>query len=250
MDLPDTGKTMSLGALAGIGLILPFISWQNGLGWNDSFLVSLVGNGFAALVTFFHEIGHTVAGWFYGYVTLPAFDFQHGGGMAWQITGQLLPLNLALYAGIGYLFHLARWNPGIRILLGLLALFHLATAYNDFHMVVIDFMGPAFEALTGGFLLFRAWMNLAARGWGERFLNAAIGWAMCLRVLVDSWGLTHNEAARTAYYTQKGTHGFGDFDKIADNLGLDFGTVVFFWGILAITAMVIPVLLYKSGMNE
>lgn len=221
---------------------VPFYAWiyDESWGWARGFPLSWMAAGMTTFITFFHEIGHTLFGWFYGYVTLPAFDFQHGGGMAWMMTDQLLPLQLCLYGLLIYAIYCAREYRGVQIMLGLLILFHMATAYTPFHMTVINFMGPGFVVLTASFFLYRAWLDLAPRGALERFLNGYFGFAMVIYTLVDGWALIHSKAARLVYYEQKGQHGFGDFDKTANALHAGFESVVWVWLALAVLGLLLP----------
>src|SRR5688500_2816830 len=45
------------------------------------YFVPLTRMMFSALVTLFHELGHAVVGWLFGYPSIPAFDFVYGGGI-------------------------------------------------------------------------------------------------------------------------------------------------------------------------
>ncbi len=244
-----TFRFMIIGLMLAYVCCLPFLAWLYNYQWEwvRHFPFSWIAAGMSMFVTFFHEIGHTVFAWFYGYVTLPSFDFQHGGGMAWMITGQLLPLNLALYGLILYGIYLFREYRVTQVLLAAVLVFHVATAYTPFHMSVINFMGPGFEALIAGFFLYRAWFDLAPRGDVERFLNAFFGFGMIIHAFMNGWALIHSKAVRLVYFEQKGQHGFGDFDKIANALHIPFETVVTAWMGLAVACFVVPLLHYLIG---
>ena len=61
-----------------------------------SFLEMLVGY-FVVLV---HEMGHAIAGWLFGYPSLPAFDFTYGGGVtSWAWSLKMLSPTSVLRAG-------------------------------------------------------------------------------------------------------------------------------------------------------
>ena len=196
----------------------------------DEFIFYALGNGLAMMNTFFHEIGHTVFAWFYGYPALPMFDFAHGGGMSiWSADNHWIVIfgiwGALIYGIVQY--DILWW----RILLGSLLVFNLATVFvDDVHMAIISFMGPGAQSLISAFFITRAIYNFAPRGTAERFLNAAIGFGMVIAIFIDSFGLLRSEIHRSLYYTQKGQHGFGDFDKIADSFyGLSFDSVVALW---------------------
>src|SRR6185436_7236980 len=59
---------------------------------------------FSAIVTLFHEFGHAVAGWLFGYASLPAFDFVYGGGMTHHG-----PFRLSIAVGVGCGFAYLAW---------------------------------------------------------------------------------------------------------------------------------------------
>ncbi len=213
------------------------------LGW--------AGSGLHYIAIFFHEIGHTVAAWFYGYITLPMFDFTHGGGFAYMLSGSN-PLVLAcIWGALLYGIYTFRAYKIIAIGLAGLLLLNLATFHNEgWRLSIINFMGPAFEALVAGFLLFRALFDLAPRGNLERILNALFGFGMIFRIFIDSYGLLHNQTHRLSYYKQKGSHGFGDFDKIANQFyGLDFEMVIYCWSGLALLCLLIPLILKATYKN-
>jgi hypothetical protein len=234
---------------------LAVYSWIFGRDWEwaEGMPLGLLGTGMNYMATFFHEIGHTVFAWFYGYPTLPSFDFEHGGGMAWMMSDQQKALVFCVWAIIGYGIYLMREYILLQILLGLLLLFGIATAFSeDWRLSVINFMGPGFEPLTGALLLYRALMNLVERQPGERFASAMFGFGLILRAWLDGWGLLHSGAHRTEYYKQKGQHGFGDFDKIGDTFPhLGFHGAVVTWLALGVVSFLAAFILYAvSGRSD
>ena len=251
-DLLKTYRVMIGGLAAAVVINTPFLSWVYGYewGWAVGFPLGWLGQGLSAFITFFHEIGHTLAGWFYGYVTIPSFDFQHGGGMAWQVTGQLPALDFCLYALLGYAFYLLRGSAGAQAGIAAVILFHVATAYVPVHESILDFMGPGFEAMIASFFLTRAWLDLAPRGGIERFLNALFGFAMIGHIFIEGWALLHDDAMRLVYFEQKGQHSFGDFDKVAEAMSVDFSTVVRVWLGLGLAALLAPWFLFLVSSRD
>jgi hypothetical protein len=238
-----------------IGLIVSILAcisvWHQVFGQAISiFPLGWMGAGLTYMSIFFHEIGHTVTAWFYGYPTVPMFDFEHGGGLAVWFSDSIFLIVVCVWGLFGYGILVFRDYKIVQLVLGALLLFNFATFWNeDWHRSVIDFMGPAFEALVAGFFLFRAIFNLAPRGDFERILNAVFGFGMIFRIFIDGYGLLHNQEHRLSYYQQKGMHGFGDFDKIADSLGLGFDSVVYAWGFLGVACLTVPfvLLLFRSS---
>jgi hypothetical protein len=246
-------KLLFIGAAICIAIIsnLTFYNYVFEMDWPWAYNIlpfGWIGLGMGYMGTFFHELGHTALAWFYGYPTLPMFDFTHGGGLALSTSGQQIFILIAVWAALisGYWhfkdYFFIKW--GCAALLGL----NLAFAFNDGHEFFINFMGPAAQPLVAGFLLFRALFDLAPRGALERFLNAAIGLAMFGAVFIDGLGLLSRSAHRLSYFQQKGAHGFGDFDKIGYQLPLlGFHGIVYIWLLLALICFIVPLYLYKRS---
>ncbi len=243
----STCQMMLLGLCFAVLVNLPFYAWIFAKDWPliSGFPVALLGAGMVYMATFFHEIGHTVFMWFYGYPTVPVFDFKYGGGMAQALSGQQIPLLVVIWGSMGYGLWLFRETRFFQSAIIALFLLNVAMAFNHYHAVVIDFMGPAAECIVAAFLLYRALFDVAPRGEFERFLNAFFGFGMIVQVFINGYGLMYNNAYRLLYYEQKGSHGFGDFHKIADKLTfLDFQGVVIVWLVLNLVCLILPFVLY------
>ncbi len=233
------------GLLGAILLLLPAIEYHNDIdiplvGWP----LAVLAQGATYLAVFFHEIGHAVAGWFYGYISVPYFDFSDGGGMTAQLGEQrpvLFVLTYILLAYGAFLFFREKILIGG---LAALALLHVTTAYNDAHQVVFLFAGHGTEILIGSFMLFRAAFNAAPRGKVERFLNALFGFYFLLSILRMTYRLMTSDVERAVYARQKGGAHFGDFDRIADYLATDIQHVAFFTLVLCGIFLVLPLLCY------
>lgn len=249
MDAKATRRVLLAGLIIGAVMVIPYHAWlwDEDWQWAYGFPLGWLGIGLTYMSTFFHEIGHTLAAWFYGYFTLPSFDFAHGGGMAWSFGGQQIGILLLLYGAIGYGLYMFRGLRALQVALAAALLFNLATAFNeDIYRSVIDFMGPAFVPLIAAFLLYRTIMDLAPRGGFERLLNAVFGFGLIFHALTEAYNLLNNEAYRLVYFEQKGQHGFGDFDKIAGRFAsLDFHHVVMGWAGLCLVCLILPFLLAR-----
>ncbi len=246
----STSKIMLLGLVFAILANIPFYTWVFGeyWSWATGFPLSWIGTGLNYMAIFFHEIGHTVFMWFYGYPTLPTFDFEHGGGMSWALSGQKIPIVITIWFIMGYGFWILKGHKKLQLGIVLLCILNITLVFNQHHTALLDFMGPAFESLVASFFLYRALFNLAPRGDLERFLNSFFGFAMIFQVFVNAYGLLKSEAYRLAYYQQKGSHGFGDFDKIADRISyLSFDAIVSIWIILNTICLILPLILYTKS---
>lgn len=243
----STSKVMVLGLIFAILANIPFYMWIFNVHWSwaTGFPLGWIGVGMTYMGTFFHEIGHTIFMWFYGYPTVPTFDFEHGGGMAWALTGQQTVILIAIWSAMAYgLFALCEYRI-LQIGIIALAVLNVSLAFNHYHAVVLDFMGPAMVCFVASFFIYRALLDSAPRGDFERFLNAFFGLGLIIQVGVNGYGLLNETAYRLVYYQQKGSHGFGDFDKIADRLTfLNFNGVVSLWLIINVICLVVPFVLY------
>jgi len=244
-EILDTCKIMLAGFVFAILLTLPMLNWIYGYDWSwvDGFPFGWMGLSLTYMTTLFHEMGHTVMFWFYGYVTLPSFDLQHGGGMSYTITGQLIILHLALYILLGYGFVQLQGHRNWQMACIAIGIFHLATAHFDFHQALCIFAGPLAQVIVGSFFLVRAWLNAAPSPF-ERFLSAAFGFGMLLMVIFDGWALVHNDVWRLVYFEQKGAHAAGDFDRIAELMDIGFTKIIWVWMSCALAGLIMPLAFY------
>ncbi len=243
----STTQILLFGGVFSIVANIPFYAWIFNKHWvlAKSFPVSWIGVGMNYMATFFHEIGHTISMWFFGYPAIPAFDFAHGGGISLALTGQQIPILVIVWGFLGYSFWLLKGYKDLQIGIILLFLFNIVFAFNQYHVAINDFMGAIFECLVAAFFIYRALFNLAPRGDLERFLNAFFGFGMIFQVFVNSYGLLSSSVYRLAYYQQKGSHGFGDFDKIVDRITfLNFDGVIYIWIFVNILCLLLPFVLF------
>lgn len=183
----------------------------------QSGILSIISAGFYYVAIFFHEIGHSLFGWVFGYVAAPSFDFQHGGGMSWHLD-RSWPLQIIMWLIGAYgLFKL--WALDYKPLFLSAAALYLAligVSLTDFHEAVPLFMGHGLEAIIGGFLLARGFLNILLTRPEERWLNVFVGAYMIFNLLHFCWQINHDPAFQALYTAQKGSHGFGDLDRISN----------------------------------
>jgi len=243
-----TRYIMLAGLAAALFLNLPLFSLMAEFYWPvvQGGVPMILANGLSYFITFFHELGHSITGWFYGYPTIPMFDFKHGGGWAYQPVGQQIILLIAIWAVMLYaIFVFLRGYKFLQGTVLVLLLFNIATAFMPLHRVMFDFMGPVAPPLMGTFFLYRALFDLAPRGNGERFLNSLFGFALPLHAMIEGFGLLYNDMARTMYWNQKSAHGIGDLDKIAGSFtSISFSGIVVLWIITSLLCLMGPFLLY------
>jgi hypothetical protein len=167
------------------------------------------------LVTLVHELGHTLAGWLYGYPSIPAFDFVYGGGVTlhqdrqWLLTG----LWLAAFAWLLYFF---RRNPGTLLVISSLAGAYIITAATSWHEAMVIAMGHGGELLFATVFLYRAWGGTSLVHALERPIYAFAGFYIQFYDLRFAFELLTSQAARLDYEDAKGGGHWMDFSRLAD----------------------------------
>ncbi len=238
---------MMLGVSLAIIVTLSFYAYIFDKNWFllTGFPVGWISASMSYMIVFFHEIGHTIFMWFYGYPAIPTFDFKHGGGMSWPLFGQQIIILIIIWSIMGYGLWLFKGYLGLQIAIALLFLLNIGFAFNDYHKSVFTAMGHISESLIASFFLYRVLFNLVPRGDLERFLNAFFGFGIIFHSLIECYGLLKNEAFRLVYYQQKGSHGFGDLDKLSSDISiLSFSSVVLILMVINILCLTIPFVLY------
>lgn len=195
---------------------------------------------------FFHELGHCVTLWLFGYPSVPTFDFQHGGGMVYPVMGRVWLVQGIVFAGMvagvyclcrrdGVLFDGERRPLLVAALL--LSLATLALAFTEWHNAAVDFMGYGAEIGIAVFCIGRAALGMTRYGVVERYLNMVFGlFVLGINVLL-LLGLRTSDVVREAYAMQKGGEMQGDFEKIAERLGVGVQSVA--GGSLAYMALMV-----------
>jgi membrane-associated protease RseP (regulator of RpoE activity) len=208
---------------------------------------------------FFHELGHCVTFWLFGYPAVPTFDFEYGGGMTYPVIGRIWLVQGISFAGLAAgIYYLCRGDGvlfdnerrPLLVIVILLTLLIAGLAFTQGHNVAILFMGYGAEVCIAVFCMARAILGLTLYGAVERYLNMTFGLyiiglnAMILR------GLMTSDIAREAYGMQKGGELQGDFDQIADLLGTTLQSVaglsLGFMGLILI-GLVVFVIWWKNN---
>lgn len=197
----DRAGWTAVGVGAGLALValeLPFVSFV--LSW---------------FVTLVHELGHALAGWLYGYPSIPAFDFVYGGGVtAHGSRVRLIPVVVAGALGVAaWVFR--RNPPSLVLAVGLLALY-AATAWTPAHHAVVVAMGHGGELLFATLFLHRAASGRACERPGERTLYALVGFFVVFHDVRFAWRLWTSPLERELYGAAKGGGHWMDFSRLAN----------------------------------
>lgn len=187
------------------------------------------------LVTIVHELGHSAVGWLFGYPSLPAFDFQYGGGVtlhgrrdrAWVF---------AIAAGLAVVAYVLRRRAGVLRAGVVLVAVYMSVALSPRHDLLIVFMGHGTELVFAGIFVYRG-----LTGWGcihavERPLYAALGFWVASHVVRFANGVAGNAYFRAAYLEGKGGIA-NDLVQVAQMTGISLVTVA---RVLVIMALLTP----------
>ncbi len=211
--------------------------------------ISMLTNGFSLIDTMFHEIGHTVFAWLFGYPSLPSFDLQHGGGMSYYFERHWM-IQVTAWLAAGYGAYLLYNDFDRRLFFAAITCIfvYIAVSMSDIHQIIIDFMGHGFSILTGSFFILRSLMGWTEKRPGEKWVSAFLGYFIIFSNIKLSWKLIYDIDYQEEYWNQKGSHGFGDFSKIADYMWLkNEEPVAWFCLTLCIIFLILPHWLYLKN---
>jgi hypothetical protein len=174
---------------------------------------------FSALVTLFHELGHTVAGWLLGYPSLPAFDLVYGGGFTHQGTFRL-PIVILAGCALAYITWLNRENRkwlAVMIVISLVWLLFVTREWR--RELIIAAAGHLGELTLAGVLLYK---SITGEGWRNPDLERPAAAFAAFFVQIHSthffWKLLHDPAFLDWYREGKGGALMNDLEVIALDL--------------------------------
>jgi len=201
--------------------------------------------GLCAMVTFFHELGHTFFSWIFGIPTLPMFDFKNGGGWSLPLTGHSISAQIAVLCAAACALYYQRdmiYPTAMKAAIAFLVVFGMI-GFTDFYEDVILFMGHGATAILGGFMLARGIYGVFLTRREERWLNVFVGAFFIVDQVKMCNALLHDVEYQMFYETQKGGHGMGDLSRIANNhLWTQDSVAVFLMVFTIAMAVVIPVI--------
>ena len=179
---------------------------------------------FSALVTLFHELGHTIVAWLLGHPALPQFDLVYGGGLTSR--GEFkMSIALAIAAGFAWAGWTFRRNR--RTLAGLGAVFLVWLLFVSAEWrreLVIATAGHAFEFIIAAILFYQA---LAGVGWRqpevERPLGAFAAFFVQIHSILFAMRLRNDPDFLAWYREGKGGMLMNDLESVALDLTIHFG---------------------------
>ena len=169
------------------------------------------------IAVLFHEFGHSLAGWAFGYPTIPAFDFTHGGGVAIHIDRQYVQITWAVYAFLVWIIYKNIDNKKIVAFFAALLAGYAYSVNTEFKQMVILYLGHGMELLLAGVFIYRGMSGRAVHHFVERILYYGFGFfVICLNV-VFSWKLMKHEHFKEEYLQGKGGTK-NDFHRMAEDM--------------------------------
>lgn len=170
---------------------------------------------FGYFVTLVHEMGHTLAGWLFGYPSIPAFDFAYGGGVT-SHQARMVLLPILVQGALLWLAFLFRRNPlSLGLSLGVAA-FYGFTAWTGAHHAWILAMGHGTELLIAAIFLHRSFSGDACQLSAERPVYAFAGAFTLLHDLHFAFQLVTSPEQRQLYGDAKGGGHWMDFSRLAN----------------------------------
>ncbi len=207
---------------------------------------------FGYLVILVHEFGHVTAGWAFGYPSVPAFDFAHGGGVTVHRDRSVVliaALAIVLAAAIRH----ARHHPRVRTALIALGSLWAVAAFTPLHGIIVLMTGHAAELIIAGIFLYRAASGEAVRVPIERPLYAFSGFFILIEGARLALGLMLSHERRVEYELAKGGGAWMDLSRLsAEYLPLDLaGTAAcLLIACLAVPACCLAALTRRVGVRS
>jgi membrane-associated protease RseP (regulator of RpoE activity) len=178
----------------------------------------------SAMVTLFHELGHAVAAWLFGYPALPSFDFVYGGGFTHY---GIFRLSLAIGIGAVFLWilWLVRGNRKAMAIVGAVFAVWLVIVTKEWRReLVIAAAGHLFEFILAAILFYQA---LSGVGWRnpavERPLGAFVAFFVQIHSTLFAWRLINDPSFLDWYREGKGGALMNDLEQVALDLNIYMG---------------------------
>jgi hypothetical protein len=165
--------------------------------------------------TLVHEIGHAIFGWLYGYPSVPAFDFNYGGGVTMHQDRKIF-IVIIVYVLFALLLYVYRRNGlSLVVLMVIVGLYSVST-FTSLHSLVILFMGHGAELIFGSIFFYRALSGSSVIVAAERPLYAFLGFFIYFVDIRFAHRLMTSSEFRAQYEAAKGGGHWMDFSRIAE----------------------------------
>lgn len=162
-----------------------------------------------------HELGHVALRWSFGYPTLPALDFRHGGGVIYPFDRNIwLLFGFYAVAAAAFCWGMARRVWWFAAVVSVLAGLHLILAFNYRHEVLCNFMGLGAEVFAAMYCIIRSARGEKMGGWIEQYFNMLLGVYVMGRNIMLTLAVYANPAS-DADMQGKAAHVTRDIEQIA-----------------------------------
>ena len=198
-----------------------------------------------------HELGHAIAGWLFGYPSIPSFDFVYGGGITPHGAHQIA-IALLVAGGFAYLGYVFRGNRRAVILIGACFLVWLFFEMSVWRReMLMSAAGHMNECVFAGIFLYMALANI---GWRmpavERPLGAFLAFFIEINMIRFCLALMHDQDFLETYRQGKGGMLMHDVDAISSDLIIhtrwhpSIQTLAFLLMLFSFSTLAVAVLLY------
>ena len=168
------------------------------------------------LTTLVHELGHSAGGWFFGYPSVPSFDFSYGGGVTLQQQRIWWLLLVVALVFAWYMYSYRRNLISLTLLAAALALYTVL-ALTPAHQGLVLSLGHGAELLFAGCLLYRAMDATGVRSEFARPIYAFLGLFILMDNIRFSYLLAFDEIQRHHYETVNAIGFQMDFSRLAEH---------------------------------
>jgi hypothetical protein len=199
--------------------------------------------------TVFHEFGHALTGWLFGYVALPRLDLINGGGVTHLMARPLLVCLLAMaFVVLNVLLLKRHRNTESNKLYLFILIGYFLMFFTPMHRFIITFMGKGGELLFFYFVGWYALCQLFLRIDLRALIYLILAVFLWVNSVIDSLKLLYDDSARLGYQAGKqnllgGTPLVNDLVKLTDSSGLPFS--FFNWALLILAFYSLHKLLKK-----
>jgi hypothetical protein len=177
-------------------------------------LVPLLTYIFSFFEILVHEMGHALAGWFFGYPSIPSFDFFYGGGVTLQ-QGRFILLTGVVLLLFVILAYRARRHTLMLLTVAATAVIYALLAFSRWHEMLIIALGHGTELIIAGIFLYRAMSGSSILRRAERPVYAFLGFFVVIYSVEFNYRLITDTSFRFEYeYARDGME--MDFVRLAN----------------------------------
>ena len=221
--------------------------WALLIGAVSSFVITFMDFPFLSFIldyfnTLVHELGHTLMSIALGFPALPAFDFQHGGGVTIHLEEPNNTLRILVFCGLAIpLWYFRKYKTILLIPIATIA-FILACLKFHWEELAILVMGHGTVLLMSWIFLFRGLSNVAVHNYAEKIAYFFLGFFSVFCEFRFAVKVISDDDFRFRYFDGKGGVD-NDFVRLSENLNT---TVDILLGYHIIACFAVPVLAYIS----